>query len=211
MPLGLDQLTNDQLLELTLELSQELAQRDPWMRNMAQATITTEAEKLELARAALKEAAGRVLREYIEGVRAEALAALKEGFRNGTARILTSTQEARIVVDGTLEAKIKLCEETVAAIQAGKAPTAVKPKQPERQSDSRLPQLEDFKDFHDFEKDMRQEMEAIAEMSRQADDAANAKLQIASARESPLCNWPKAMYDPTLGPKFRSKTPKKAP
>jgi hypothetical protein len=127
MPLGLDQLTGDQLLELVLEVSQELARRDPYLRNMAQATITTEAERLELKRLAIKEAAGVVVREYVEGVRLEAIGALKEGFRNGTARILTSTQEARIVVEATLEAKIKLVEETVAAIQAGKAPTAVKP------------------------------------------------------------------------------------
>ena len=110
-----------------------------------------------------------MLREYIEGVRAEALAALKEGFRNGTARILTSTQEARVVVEATLEAKIKVIEETVALIQAGNAPTAQKPEPAKWPGDGRMPDLGNFPSAPEFERYRDLHVAATAEAKRQAD------------------------------------------
>ncbi len=128
--LGLDQLTDDQLLELVVETCQELVERDPCVRNLAQATITTEAEQLAVKRAAVKKAVAAVTGEYMKQIQEETLAEVREGVRKGTIRLLTSAQEARVAVDATYEAKIKVIDETVAAIQQGKH-RAVEPMRPD--------------------------------------------------------------------------------
>ncbi len=117
MDLGLGQLTDDQLLELVHEVCRELALRDPYVRAMAQHTITTESDRLVLRRAMLKEAVTAVAGSYVEQIRGESFREVQEGVRTGRIRLLTPAQEARILVDSTLEAKIKLIDETVTAIQ----------------------------------------------------------------------------------------------
>jgi hypothetical protein len=118
--LGLDALSNDQLLALIEETAEELIARDPWIRNMAQATLTTAAERLALRRGALEEAIQETARAFVLSIKAEEVAALREALANGTARLLTSEQEARAVVDATLQARIALIDETVKVIQTGK-------------------------------------------------------------------------------------------
>lgn len=119
MDLGLRDLTDDQLLELVEQTCQELAARDPYVRQMAQGTITTEAERLAAKRKAVKEAITDAMAIYIQGIRTETAAEVRAGVKNGTIRLLTPAQEARVAVDSTFEAKIKLIDETVAAIQGG--------------------------------------------------------------------------------------------
>ncbi len=147
MDLGLGQLTDDQLLELVHEVCRELALRDPYVRAMAQHTITTESDRLVLRRAMLKEAVTAVAGSYVEQIRGESFREVQEGVRTGRIRLLTPAQEARILVDSTLEAKIKLIDETVTAIQHGKLPSAqgTQPK-----TKGRRPTTMDTKDYNEF-------------------------------------------------------------
>lgn len=122
MDLGLGQLTDDQLLELIQEACREVAARDPYLRGMAQHTITTAADRVTLQRAMLKEAVTAVAGAYVEQIRTETFEEVREGVRNGTVRLITPAQEARVLVESTLEAKIKLIDETVAKIEKAAEP-----------------------------------------------------------------------------------------
>lgn len=126
MDLGLHDLTDDQLLELVQETCIELGRRDPYIRNMAQGTITTEAEKLAIRRAAIKEAVAEAMGQYIDAIRRETALQVSKEVSNGTIRLLTPDQEGKVVADATLEAKIKLINEVIAKIE-GAAPDEVEP------------------------------------------------------------------------------------
>jgi hypothetical protein len=119
--LGLSELTGDQLLELVEQTCEELIARDPYLRNMAQATITTAADRLAVRRAALKEAVTRECGAYIQQMRDEALAEVRQAVQDGSLRLLTLEQETRAVVDSVLRAKIQVIDDTVAAIRRGAA------------------------------------------------------------------------------------------
>ena len=123
--LGLRELTDDQLFELIRQACDELVARDPYLRNLAQATVTAYAEELTVRRAAMKEAVTIAMEAYIAAIREEAAEDLREALQRGEARLLTPEQEGKAAADSTLEAKIQLIDETVAALLArnGHRPT----------------------------------------------------------------------------------------
>jgi hypothetical protein len=122
MDLGLGELTDDQLLELVNQACAELVVRDPFIRQMAQSTITTWSEQLILKRAMIKEAVTALAGAYIEQIRKETFAEVKAAVSAGEARLLSPTQEARVVVESTIEAKIQMIDELVALTEKGKRP-----------------------------------------------------------------------------------------
>lgn len=176
LDLGLETLSADQLLELLIETSTEVARRDPYLLNMAQATITTMAQRLAMERECMREAAAAVLGACIELIRQESLAKVRELVANGSMRLLTAAQEARIVVETTLEAKIKMVDEVVAAIYVGKGPNAAKISM--KAADPREPE-----DFDTFDK-VRQD--ALEAERRMRDEAAVAKMRQQAAAMSAL-------------------------
>lgn len=127
MSLGLDQLTPDQFLELLQEVVAELANRDPFLRSLAQQSILSEAQKLEATRAAGNEA----LAELAQATAAALLDTAKEeatkAILSGELRLLPPSIEARIVAEGTLEARIALIDRVMEAITMG---TALDPEDP---------------------------------------------------------------------------------
>lgn len=170
MDLGLEQLTDDQLLELVQEACHELAARDPYVRGMAQHTITTEADRVTLQRAMLKEAVTAVAGAYVEQIRKETFDEVREGVRAGTIRLLTPAQEARALVESTLAAKIKLIDETVTAIQTGKHPGAEPAIQPRPSVTNTYPGGPDPRDYAAWlkmrEREIR-EQEMLRKMMKQ--------------------------------------------
>jgi hypothetical protein len=124
MDLGLRALTSDQKLELLKQLCEVLVEEDPIIRNLAQQTITTAAERRVTMIAMGKKAVDAVCGAYIESIRQETFQAVQAGFADGSIKLLNSTQEARIVVEATYEAKIAKAEELIRTIEEGKHPPA---------------------------------------------------------------------------------------
>lgn len=122
MSLGVNTLTDDQLLELLQEACQELAQRDPMVRNLAQGSIVTEAEKLAAGKEAIQEAYQSLLRDYRQGLKEEALAELRTGLKLGTMQLLTPQQESDAIAESSIEARIELIDEALGQVTG--APTS---------------------------------------------------------------------------------------
>ena len=141
MDLGLGELTDDQLLELLQEACRELGRRDPYLRGLAQHTITTEAERTALERGMAQEAVKALAGSYVEQIRQETFHEVKKGVRNGTIGLLTPAQEARVAVESSMEARIRLIDETLAKIMVDEQPVI-------EQKDKRRPPF-DFGDSWD--------------------------------------------------------------
>jgi hypothetical protein len=119
--LGLNRLTDDQLLELLQQLCQELGNRDPFLVSLAQAQIFSAAELLELRRKAMAVAVREAGIEYAQAIQGEADAWLREELRKGTVRLLPPGVEARLAAQSGLEAKMRAIDEIAQAILCGKA------------------------------------------------------------------------------------------
>lgn len=119
MDLGLSELTDDQLLELLQEACGELAQRDPFVRDLAQKDVFDQAEKLRLAKEAALEAIQQVQREYIAGLKTEMAEKIRAGVKDGTVRLVPPEVEEKEAQEATLETKIALIDEAVANLKRG--------------------------------------------------------------------------------------------
>ncbi len=111
MNLGLDKLTDDQLLDLLKEACGELSQRDGYVRTIAQATIVTEADKLNTAKAAAKKAIESEKRKYLGLLTSEIEAAVREEVKSGSLILVPSGEEADFIVSAERSARTKLLKE----------------------------------------------------------------------------------------------------
>ncbi len=122
MALGVDLLTDDQLVELLIEVCNELAVRDPVVRKAAQNEISQaakqvkarridaertlakrETQELDLARTI--DQMVRLCREdYLAQLRKEVMAAVQAEIKAGTFQLITPAEEARAIKDATLQA-----------------------------------------------------------------------------------------------------------
>ena len=119
MDLGLGELTDDQLLDLLEQACNELATRDGYVRKFAQQTIVSGAEKAKIARDALVGAAERVKADYIRQIRSEVEQDVRAAVASGEIR-LDAIEEQRAIVEASLESKIKIIDEMVGKLKAGK-------------------------------------------------------------------------------------------
>ena len=97
MNLGLEGLTDDQLVSLLQEVLQECASRDPIIRKIGQGKIDDEAEMLKLKREAMKHAYDLARRDYLKGLGKELKAAFKKDALNGKIQLVTAAEEAEVV------------------------------------------------------------------------------------------------------------------
>lgn len=102
--LGINALSDDQLLELLHEATQELAVRDPIVRSAAQQTIFDEAEKLKLVRDAAREACVKVRAKYERDIKADAVAEVQAAFDAGEIN-LPGAEETRLALDSGEQAR----------------------------------------------------------------------------------------------------------
>lgn len=105
MDLGLKELTDDQAIALLQEVLQELATRDPFVRNIAQKKIVEESEKLDIWKAAAAHAIDLARKHYIAEVRKEIFVAVQKEIANGTVRPLTAAEEAEVIAAQDREAR----------------------------------------------------------------------------------------------------------
>jgi hypothetical protein len=125
MDLGLKELDDDQLLELLGQCCGELVERDPVVRNVAQATIVDESEKLRLMKESAEEAVQACRADYIAALKTEVLAHVREAVKSGELRLVPAAEEAREVAIADLEARVKLCDEEIATLANEEDPEAL--------------------------------------------------------------------------------------
>jgi len=122
MSLGVELLTDDQIVELLIEVCNELAVRDPVVRKAAQAEISKAAEEVKTKRIAAKrilqsraqqeqtllntiESVVRQARqEYAAQLKREVVEAVQEEIKSGAFRLMTPQQEADAIKDATMQA-----------------------------------------------------------------------------------------------------------
>lgn len=114
MDLGLKELSDDQLLELLQEACGELGTRDGYVRELAQSTILSEAEKMQHARTALESAARTMKALYIEGLQADIEREVREAVNAGEVR-LSVEEETALVLKANADAKARIVAELEAA------------------------------------------------------------------------------------------------
>jgi len=111
MDLGLDALTDDQLLELLDQACAQLSQREGYVRDMAQLTIVTGAERLKAKKKALSEAVEKVLSDDRRRIAVFIETEVRKEYAAGQLRLMTAGQEAAEVVKAEKEAMLKLARE----------------------------------------------------------------------------------------------------
>ena len=119
MDLGLAALTDDQALELLDQILLDLAGRAHFVRNLAQASIVTRGQELAVRQLAARDAVANLLAKYYGQIQTEAVEELRDGLRNGTARLLTPAQEAKAAAVAGCEARIAEVDRIVKAIENG--------------------------------------------------------------------------------------------
>jgi hypothetical protein len=121
MDLGLDQLSDDQLLDLLQEVLGNLAGRDGYVRNLAQSTIFSEAERLKAMRESMRDAVDQAKAEYISKLKSEIQQAVAKDLEDPATRLVSADQEQFLVAEGTLEARLQLIDDAIQEMQQGLA------------------------------------------------------------------------------------------
>ena len=121
--LGLSALSDDQLLELLQEACGELGQRDPVVRNLAQKTIYSEAERLAVYKRSIETAVKVAKADYEQSVRRDVEQAITEDVRMGRWKPLDSSEEAALVVQEDRRMKQVLVAEAQKALASPSGPT----------------------------------------------------------------------------------------
>lgn len=125
MPLGLDALTDDQLFNLCKEMCLELSQRDPFIKRCAQAEITTAAERLQISRDALIEAAKSVRERYVKDIRKEVLAEVNELVNKGQIKLMNVEEEAVVIKEADVLARRELLQKLRDTAKKGLMPSGL--------------------------------------------------------------------------------------
>ena len=115
--LGLELLTDDQLLDLLQEACAELGQRDPVVRNLAQKSIYAEAERLKVYKDSIAQAIAKARDNYELSVRKEVEAAIQEEVKSGRWNPMASGEEADLIVAADREVKQRIVMEAQKALQ----------------------------------------------------------------------------------------------
>ena len=114
MDLGLSELTDDQLLDLLDQACAELAQRDGYVRQLAQQTIVRGAQKRDAIAEALEPVVRRVKQNYIDQLKRDAAeeleAAMREGLQSGSIR-LDISEETAAVIEAVREGQARFSRE----------------------------------------------------------------------------------------------------
>ena len=121
MDLGLKNLTDDQAVELLQEVLQDLAQRDPVVRNIAQSAIFTESEKLDLLKNAAEDARNALKQSYVNDIERQVFDEIKRGVAAGEISLVSSREEAELVKNASIDARIKLIDEAITELRKGQA------------------------------------------------------------------------------------------
>lgn len=126
MDLGLNTLTDDQLLDLLEQACGELANRDRLVREWAQGVISDEAEKLQARREAALEAREELREQYIQLARREAIEYVRELWKTGRLQLFDSPdQEAKVVAGGVMAARKVIVSEIEKELKDGKRSLAI--------------------------------------------------------------------------------------
>ena len=123
MDYGLQTLTADQCIELLQEVLQELTRRDHVARQVAQQTIDQAAEVKRAQAEAFGEALEKLHKEHVAGLKKEIEDEMRRDLQNGSLRLLNAEEEAALVKEAALEARIRLIDEAMASLKSGKAPS----------------------------------------------------------------------------------------
>lgn len=116
--LGLSQLTDEQIIELLMELCAELTERDPFIRKAAQGVINDEAIRLKAKREAVKVVLKKARSIYIRQLKKDVLESIDLDFIAGTFPLFTADQEAKIIYEITKKRKGELRSEKKKEIYA---------------------------------------------------------------------------------------------
>ena len=118
MNLGLDQLTNSQLLELLQQAWMEVGTRSAYTQYCAVDDNESAAEKLRSFEAMVLEQTGEMRQIERERARAAIAEEIRKAVATGEIRLLSAKDEATIVRDVTMETKIALIDEAVAGLKS---------------------------------------------------------------------------------------------
>jgi len=103
MDLGLASLTDDQLVDLLDEACRELSTRAWFVREAAQRTITSNAQKLTDLEIAIKWAVGKTRDEYLAQLKQDVLAFVQQEVQTGNLRVMTPEEEAKAIASKNSE------------------------------------------------------------------------------------------------------------
>lgn len=114
--LGLDQLTDDQLLDLLTEACAELGQRDPLIRNLAQKAIYAEAERVKVFKTSIEAAVAAAKADYEKAVRKEARKLVDDSVKRGKWSPMGANEEVCLAVAAEVERRKELISEAEKAL-----------------------------------------------------------------------------------------------
>ena len=108
--LGLNGLTDDQLVDLLNQVLTELTMRNHYVRSATQDAIFTHAQKLEALKKAATAAVRTCREEYTRQIEQEILDDIKEQFQAGKIRLFTPEEEARLIAEADQMYRSQLAE-----------------------------------------------------------------------------------------------------
>lgn len=108
MSLGLEELSDDQLVDLIGAACDEAGRRHPIVRKATQGRITTAAEDATYRVAAAKSAIRRARRRYLLELRNEVMAHVEEGVKAGEIKLIANGTELQEIAKADEAAKRKL-------------------------------------------------------------------------------------------------------
>lgn len=114
--LGLSSLNDDQLLELLIEACQELGQRDPIVRNLAQKQIYAEAERIKTYKAAIQDAVREARKNYEDSIRKESREWVDNLVKTGQWKPVNNDDELKIILDEDRRRREEVITQTRAAL-----------------------------------------------------------------------------------------------
>lgn len=116
--LGLNSLTDDQLLDLLVEACAELGQRDPVVRNLAQKSIYSEAERIKIFKESIEEAIEAAKKTYETSIRQESRDLVNGMVKRGEWMPIDSTAEAKLAIESEREVRQQMIREAEASLNA---------------------------------------------------------------------------------------------
>ena len=119
--LGVGALTDDQLIELLELACEQLALRNHYVQELAQAVIISNAEQMKLAAQALREEAELRRTQYVGEIRRAVSTEIRDAVRSGTLRVCDVREEADIAAEAELQTKLELLREVNEHLTSGQA------------------------------------------------------------------------------------------
>lgn len=108
--LGLHELSDDQLLDLLEESCAELAQRDGYVKRLAQRRIASQAEQLKVLRDVVERWADQAKADYLRKLKETCEKELRAGIDSGEIR-LNLKEETEAIVRASLDAKAPIVQQ----------------------------------------------------------------------------------------------------